>query len=311
MQIESFRVKSHMDNLSIGGIVVRPDGEPKAVLQILHGMCEHKERYLPFMEYLAEHGFASIIHDHRGHGESVKHKDDLGFMYKNGANAIVEDTNQINRIAREQFPNIPLYMLGHSMGSLVARTYIKRYDRALDGLIVCGSPSNNPLSGLGILLSKAGGLLLGQKKRAIMISDLMFKHNNDEIENPKSVNSWICATESVVEEYDRDDLCGFIFTYNGMENLCKLVKSVYEKRNWSMNKPELPIFFISGQDDPCRTSDKKFMEAVEHLKNVGYKNVSHKTYKGMRHEILNEADHMKVYKDVLAQLEFWLNRHKK
>ncbi|MDO5292385.1 MAG: alpha/beta fold hydrolase [bacterium] len=308
MQIERFSVKSHMDELNIGGILVKPDGEPKAVVQILHGMCEHKERYLTFMEFLAEHGFASIIHDHRGHGESVRHKDDLGFMYENGAKAIVEDANQINRIARKQFPNIPLYMLGHSMGSLVARAYIKKYDRVLDGLIVCGSPSNNKLSGLGIQLSKAGGMILGKKKRAVMISDIMFKHNNDDIENPKSVNSWICATDSVVEEYDNDDLCGFIFTYNGMENLCKLVKTVYEKDNWHMNKPELPIWFISGKEDPCRGSDKKFMEAVEHLKNVGYENVSHKTYKGMRHEILNEADHMKVFTDVVSQLELWQDR---
>lgn len=311
MQIERFCVSSHMDELKLGVIVVKPDKEPKAVLQILHGMCEHKERYLPFMEYLAEHGFASIIHDHRGHGESVKEKGDLGYMYECGAKAIVEDTNQVNRLLRKTFPNVPCFLFGHSMGSLVARSYIKRYDRVLDGAIICGSPSNNKLSRFGSGLAKVSGKIFGDKAKANHITKLMFGHYNDDFENVTSENSWICANEDTVRKYDEDERCGFIFTFNGMENLCKLVTNVYDKNNWQVNRKDMPIWFISGADDPCMGNHKSFEEAVQMLRDVGYTNVTSKLYKGMRHEILNEKDCNKVYRDILTQLEVWVDRCKK
>lgn len=308
MQIERFVLSSKRDEVPLAVIRVTPDGERKAVVQILHGMCEHKERYLPFMEYLAEQGYASVIHDHRGHGESVKESEDYGYFYEEGATSIVEDVYQINQFTKESFPELPCYLMGHSMGSLVARAYIKKYDHTVSGLIVCGSPSDNPMSGFGIAMAKAGGKLFGEKQKATALQGIMFKNHNKGITDPSSVNAWICANESVVSAYDEDELCGFTFTYNGMENLCRLVQAVYGKNGWEMNQKSLPIHFISGKEDPCLTSEKKFIQAVDHVRNRGYQNVSYTLYEGMRHEILNEAENRKVYQDVVSQLDVWADR---
>lgn len=308
MQLERFTVYSKMDQLAISVIRVTPEGKVKGVLQIVHGMSEYKERYLPFMEYLAGHGYASVIHDHRGHGESVRDKDDLGYMYENGAESIVEDVKLVNDFVKESFPDKPCFLMGHSMGSMVARAYTKKYDDTINGLIVCGSPSHNRLAPLAAGLTKIGSMIAGEKKRAKWIDFLMFGQHNKGITNPASKNSWICANEATVAAYDEDELCGFIFTYNGMENLVKLMRMVYTKRGWEVKNPSMPVHFIAGKEDPCLISEEKFVEAVDHMRAVGYGNVSSVLYPGMRHEILNETNNIRVYDDIVARLDLWMDR---
>ena len=132
---ETFVLESHHDRLLLHGLVVRPEQEPcRGILQVAHGMCEHKERYLPFLQEMADHGYLCIIHDHRGHGESVRQPEDLGYFYPDGGTAIVSDLYQVTRWIREQYPELPLYLFGHSMGSLVVRCYLKRYPDVPDGV---------------------------------------------------------------------------------------------------------------------------------------------------------------------------------
>lgn len=145
------KIISDIDGLELDLLEVLPEGQPKGIFQIHHGMSEYKERYLPFMEYLAERGYLAVIHDCRGHGKSVRDPGDLGYMYGGGAGALVEDTHQITMELKRQWPGLPLILFGHSMGSMVVRVYAKKYDRDLDMLIVCGSPSKN------------SGLRMGQK----------------------------------------------------------------------------------------------------------------------------------------------------
>ena len=142
--MNTLKLKSNFDDLSLGVAFLPAQGTPKAIFQIVHGMAEHKERYYPFMEFLSEHGYACVIHDHRGHGESVKSEQDLGFMYDGGADAMVEDVLLVQDWAKGQFPNLPVYLFGHSMGSMVVRAFTRKYDDRIDKLIVCGCPSNNP-----------------------------------------------------------------------------------------------------------------------------------------------------------------------
>lgn len=308
MKQYNLTIKSHMDGLPLSVLIVEPDIPPKAIVQLLHGMSEHKERYLDFCEYLAKQGFVSVIHDHRGHGKSVYNKNDLGYMYKNGAKSLVEDANQLSRMARKKYPELPIFLFGHSMGSLVARAYAKKYDRILDGLILSGSPSNNKASRLALIMAKVGGKLLGDRTKGNYLQKMSVGSFNANIKNPISPNAWICTNEDVVKAYDASDLCGFVFTLNGFENLFKLLINVYDKHNWSVNNRKLPIWFISGAEDPCMKNQEEFLKAVNLMKSKGYQNVSYSIYKGMRHEILNETDHIKVYQEIAAKLEVWLNR---
>ena len=142
-------IVSRADGLAVSILTCRPATEgPKAVVQLVHGMCEHKERYVPFMEFLADNGIASIIHDHRGHGESVKSARDLGYFYEGGYLAMIDDIKTVTDKAKNEFPGLPVVLFGHSMGSMAVRSYSKRYDGSICGLIVCGCPSRNGGAGL-------------------------------------------------------------------------------------------------------------------------------------------------------------------
>ena len=118
------QIISSYDGLSLEILCVESEN-PKGIVQISHGMAENKERYIPFMKFLAKHGYTTVIHDHRGHGKSVRKQEDLGYFYNGKEKAIVEDLHQITLWIKEEYPNLPVYLLGHSMGTLVARNYIK------------------------------------------------------------------------------------------------------------------------------------------------------------------------------------------
>lgn len=111
MKMDIETIKSVSDGLTIKVLSVFPEvQQPKAVLQIVHGMCEHKERYVPFMEYMASNGYACVIHDHRGHGETVHGADDLGYFYKGGYRAAVDDVLEVTLYAKKRFPGIPFFL---------------------------------------------------------------------------------------------------------------------------------------------------------------------------------------------------------
>lgn len=274
----------------------------KGIVQISHGMCEHKERYKEFMRFLGEHGYMTIIHDHRGHGRSVKKTQNLGYFGKNGAEDIVDDVYQVNCWIRQKYPYLPVYLLGHSMGSLVARVYLQKYERTLSGLIVCGSPSYNRFTPLGCVLTKWIEKVKGPYYKSNIIHKLAFGTFNHGIKNVKSEHQWICTNEQIVQEYDQDPLCNFVFTINGYHNLFTLVKKTYDKNEYPVKKENLPIFFISGKEDPCLINIKKFDEAVSLLADVGYKHVESCLYPKMRHEILNETHRQVVFDDIVEFL---------
>lgn len=296
-------LNSNCDGLPISVAVIAPDKDIKAIVQISHGMSEHKERYFDFMEFLASNSYAAIINDHRGHGKSIKNPDDLGYFYESKAEYIVEDLHQVTEYAKNLFPDKNVILFGHSMGSMVVRKYIKKYDKDITKLIVCGSPSKNPLSKAGIFINKLVKAIKGSHYRSSLINDLTFGNYNKAIEDIFSANSWLCTNKENVRNYDNDELCGFIFTTNGFENLFCLMNDIYSEKGWSVNNPELPILFIAGSDDPVTLGKKRWLLSQTFLRDRGYKNISCKYYKGLRHELLNEACNAKIYMDILKFID--------
>lgn len=300
MQEKSVQIKSNSDNLAIDVKMFIPEGEIKGILQISHGMAEHKERYYKFMKYITNAGYVTIINDHRGHGKSVLNKDDLGYFYDNSATYVVEDLHQITTYIKELYPNKKVILFGHSMGSMIVRKYIKKYDNEIDKLIVCGSPSKNKYAKSGLELSKTIAKLKGDKYRSKFIQKLAFGGYS---KNKKSKNEWICANEDTVNKYDNDELCGFIFTANGFQNLFKLMIDIYSPDGWNKNNLKLPILFIAGSDDPVIINKEEWNKSQEFLKDLGYKNIKNKLYDGLRHELLNEKNSEEIYEDVLGFIE--------
>lgn len=302
MKEHEFSFVSFQDQLEIKGTIVIPD-QPIGVLQLVHGMSEHRKRYLEVMRWMAEHGWICVIHDHRGHGESVKGMQDYGYFYDQTATYLVEDTHQLTYLMKKKYEGLPYVLFGHSMGSLVVRNYIKKYDYELDALIVCGSPSKNPLAICGQMLAHMMTKWKGDHYRSPLIQKIAFGSFAKKYKHEGSENAWICSNREVVQAYDEDDGCGFVFTLNGFENLFKLMRRTYDEDDWVLLNKQLPILFIAGSDDPCIGSSHKFAQAVDTLRRIGYTNVSSKLYPEMRHEILNEQGKMNVYQDLTTFME--------
>jgi len=306
--VKEFEFSSDFDGLIVSAMIAVPTGSVNGILQIVHGMCEYKERYLPFMDYLAEEGFITVIHDNRGHGKSICSEDDLGFLYKNGGKGFVQDIAQLTNIAKKNFPDIPYFMLGHSMGSLGVRTFIKEHDAQLDGLFVCGCPCFSRFSGFIRNIQSALSRKLGSHYRSEKIANIMEDMFNKPFVRENLPHSWICSDHEVVEKYNNDPHCNFIFTLNGYEALLFLIHETYSKKGWKVENPHLPVRFISGKNDPCMISEKKFFNAISLLEKVGYESISHRLFDGMRHEILNEKNNTIVYKDIAKTLFSWIDR---
>jgi len=302
-KLRNFTLKSDHDGLKLCALTVLPDdGQPKALLQLAHGMSEHKERYIPFMEFLAQNGIGCIINDHRGHGGSVKSRDDLGYFYQDGAKGVISDLHQFTQYFRKNNPGLPLFLMGHSMGSLAVRTYRLEHERDIDGLIVCGSPGKNPAADAGLILLKILKAFRGERH----ISQLFINMTTGGFQKrfKGTDESWLSVNRENVIAFENSPLCGFPFTLNGYEALLHLMKSAYDHKE--AQNPELPVLFISGADDPCAPNQKGFEDAVQHMKNAGYLHVEKKFYPGMRHEILNETNKQLVWDDVLRHLNGWM-----
>ena len=297
---------SKADGLEISCLAVVPELERnekyRGIIQIVHGMSEYKERYIPFMEYMAERKYISVIHDHRGHGKSVRSKEDLGYMYGGGADAMLQDIHTVNCLIKDHFPGIPLILFGHSMGSLAVRAYAAHHDSCMDMLIVCGSPSYNVFRPVGVALAKAGKTVFGPKHSAGLIEMMSFGSYAMHFKKEKNRFSWICSDPQVVQDYSDSEYCGFTFTDDAYLALFDLMKRAYDLKHWKCTKPEMPVLFISGAEDPCMGNVRQFAKSVRAMRCAGYRDVRGKLYPGMRHEILNEKDREKVYHDIFTYI---------
>lgn len=306
MQKREFTLQSKYDNLALSCAEYAAEGVTKTtargVVQIVHGMCEYKERYEGFIDYLTQNGYIVFAHDHRGHGGSVTANENLGYFGDKKGEAIVDDAALVTDEIRRLYPGLSVTLFGHSMGSLVVRAYIQKYEEKIDKLIVCGSPSKNSLAGFGLMLNGVISAFRGKKYRSRLMANASTGGGDDKFPG-EGKNAWLTRDKTVVEKYNADEKCNFVFSCNGFSNLLHLVKNAYKKKKYPAKHSDLPIFFMAGADDPVIGSEKKWLAAQQFLRDVGYKNVTGKSYPKMRHEILNELGKEEVYADALAFIE--------
>lgn len=306
MQKREFTLQSKYDNLALSCAEYTAEGvtqtNAKGVVQIVHGMCEYKERYEGFIDYLTQNGYVVFAHDHRGHGGSVTANENLGYFGDKKGEAIVDDAALVTDEIRRLYPGLSVTLFGHSMGSLVVRAYIQKYEEKIDKLIVCGSPSKNSLAGFGLMLNGVISAFRGKKYRSRLMANASTGGGDDKFPG-EGKNAWLTRDKTVVEKYNADEKCNFVFSCNGFSNLLHLVKNAYKKKKYPAKHSDLPIFFMAGADDPVIGSEKKWLAAQQFLRDVGYENVTGKSYPKMRHEILNELGKEEVYADALAFIE--------
>jgi alpha-beta hydrolase superfamily lysophospholipase len=284
------------------GCVLAPE-EPKAILQIAHGMTEHIARYEPFMTYLAENGFVVCGHDHLGHGTTAEASGEFGyFAKKDGHRIVCEDVYAFGKAVRKDYPGIPFFLMGHSMGSFIARLAVSNHPDACDALVVMGTSGKNPLSFPGLLVARIIRKLRGEKFVSRFVLSVAFSSYNKRTENEHPY-AWLTRDKKELEKRDGDPFCAFLFTVAAMCDLI-LLQSLCNKRRWYASiRKDLPILIVSGDADPVGNYGKGVEEVYESLIAEGVTDVSRKLYPGMRHEILNEIDREPVWKDILDFLQ--------
>lgn len=279
--------------------------EPVAVLQIVHGMVEFIERYDEFAEYLAGNGIVVVGNDHLGHGQSVANEDRYGFFkLENGNETLLKDINALRLNTAESYPDLPYFILGHSMGSFLTRQYLSRYGEGLAGAIIMGTGSQpTVMLNVGKGLSSLIASIKGWNYRNKFIDNLAFGAYNKRFEPSRTSRDWLTKDADIVDSYIANPQCTFMFTVNGYYNLFYSIKDCQNKKNIDRIPKDLPVFFVAGKDDPVGNFGKGVEKACDGFIKAGIKDVNIKLYKDDRHEILNETDRKTVFDDILKWIQ--------
>ena len=282
-----------------------PEGPPHAVLQIAHGVSEYILRYAPFAAYLTAHGFAVVGHDHLGHGASLlPGASRLYFGPRGSWDWVVQDIETLRQMSREQFPDIPFFLLGHSMGSFLARTHLIRFPGVTDGAVIMGT---GQMPGLiltgGRAVSIFEGWRSGEERSSPLINKLSFAPYNKPFAPNRTPYDWLSVNVENVDAYMADPLCGGIPSAGLFREMLEGMAFISRTENLRRMDPATPILFISGGMDPVGDLGKGVRRAFESFRAAGVRDVSLKLYPGLRHEILNERERETVCEDVRLWLE--------
>ena len=279
-----------------------PEGDVRAVVQIVHGIAEHVERYDEFAEYLCSRGYAVAAEDHMGHGKSVFSQQ--GY-FKGGWFTAAEDTVTLTGLMQQRWKDVPYAFLGHSMGSFLTRTILCRYeDLRYDAVILSGT-GWQPRAGLPLMhsLCRAVCSREGEKSRSPFLNKLIFGAYNQKVPAPRTEVDWLTRDTRVVDAYLQSPDCGFPATAGLLRDLMEGLIYIEKYENLLKMRRDLPVFFASGAMDPVGNYGHGVMRAVSEFRKAGMADVTVKIYPMDRHEILNEQNREEVYEDLSSFLE--------
>lgn len=308
METETFSFKTNGDTeISVYSWFPSSGITTKGIVQIAHGMAEHSARYEDLAEVLTNAGYAVYANDHRGHGKTAGNLDDTGYLaHENGWDIVVGDMYELNNIIRKDNPGIPIYLLGVSWGSLLSRSFIMEHGDKLSGVILIGTNGDpGPLKFIGILVSKLEMKMKGKKARSPILDNLSFGNFNKAFAPNRTKFDWISKDTANVDRYVDDPYCGFVCTSGFFYDLVTGVDYISRLENVKKTPKDLPVLFLSGENDPVGNMTKGVLEVYNLFKKAGIEDVSYKFYPGVRHEILNDISKKEVYLDIID----WMEKH--
>lgn len=302
---QEFYYPSRDGKTQIHAIEWIPEGEIKGVLQICHGMVEYINRYDEFAEFMAGHDYYVTGHDHLGHGKSIQTEEDLGYFNETRGNQyVIGDIHKLRELTMKKHPGVPYYMLGHSMGSFLLREYLTMYGTGLAGAIIMGTGYQGALVlNAGQLICRVLAAFKGWKYRSKFVDNLSFGSYNKKFEPAETTKDWITSDKERKKKYVEDPLCSYMFTLGAYYQMFEGMKVLTRKDSIARIPKELPILFVSGEDDPVGAFGKGVIKVYEKYKSAGIHNLSIHLYKGDRHEILNEVNRRDVYEDLRRWIE--------
>ena len=268
-----------------------------AVVQVIHGMEEHQERYEHFVAFLNRNGYTVVTSDLRGHGYSAA---SLGFFKeKKGYIELLEDQRSIRRFISEGFPGKPVFLFAHSFGTVITRVLLQTDSDKYDKVVLSGFPDFQRGAYAGILLADIIGFVKGPKYKSALLQNLSVGAFNKKIRNPKTPVDWIARNEDNVKKYIEDPFCGFGFTCSAFNDLFHLVVMMHDSGKYEHVNPDLKLLMLRGEDDPCVGGDRGAEDSIGVLMQAGFMDIHEISYPEMRHEIIAERGRDKVYADVL------------
>ena len=304
-QFEDDVLKSNNGYTNLRLRFCRPDGAPRGIVQIAHGIAEHVERYDGFAEFLAEHGFLVVANDHLGHGKSIHDPSEQGYFAELGGwHLVVEDMRKVYNLIHEGNLGLPYFLFGHSMGSFLTRTYLIRFRDDLTGAILSGTGQTpRGLVTAGRRMAQAIISRHGGKYKSMALNNMAFGKYNKGFDHPRTKYDWLSRDGAVADQYIEDPLCGFVPTAGLFADMMAGIAFNQDTDNLGRMRKDLPVYFMSGDRDPVGADGKGVFQAYQSFLNAGMLDVTLKLYAAGRHEMLNELNKEQVYQDILWWIE--------
>ncbi len=306
---------SDQDDVEIFVYKWEPDTKPKAVVQILHGLAEHAKRYERLAEALCNDGYICYADDHRGHGRTAGDLTEAtlagnaGVLGPNGWSGTINSIHELSKIIKKENSDIPLFLLGHSWGSLLAQDYIQEWGNEIKGVVLSGTVGKirKLVIIAGRLIIKSELKKLGPTTASEKLDKMNFKSYNRDWKNEEGATGfeWLSRDKAEVKKYVDDPWCGFINPASLWLEFLNGLEKIFHKNNQGKIPKDLPIFLIAGTLDPVGTKTKTLQTLMKRYREYGIKDVSHKFYEDARHEVFNEINRKEVFSDVIN----WLNSH--
>lgn len=305
--IHEVKFLSYDQKQQVHGWIYAPACKPRGIVQLVHGFGEHSRRYLHMISKLMDAGFIVAADDHVGHGKTAAENDSWGDWGTKGCQTMMEDEHSLKELVQEKYPDIPYFMYGHSMGSIIARQFVAKYGDELTGVIICGTvgpdavPCEKGISLLKPLVDDGKGAESDPKLLAVLLGGLFSR-----IEEVKLGNEWICHDPYVQLDHAQDPFDAFTKPTSN-EALLQFIEMIDEvnKPEWAKKVPiALPIYNIAGDEDPCGSFGEGVKLISTWLEETGH-TVTTKLYEGYRHEIHNYND---LKDEVEAGIVAFLNK---
>ncbi len=300
---------------------VTPEGTPRFAVQIVHGIAERLERYTELLGYIASCGGVAVIHDLRGHGRSVPnprligHCGDLYETCRTDIDAVYYSINENpaeGEVIAPRLPEkyevqpLPRYLLGFSMGSLIAGLYAAESSADLAGLILAGLPRRQPMVSFGVFGLEFLSFFCGERSKPMWLHKLAFSNYNRQFTpEPESDGQFLWLSNDIAnrEAFINDPLCNCPKSLCTYTTLLKFVRDMYRPASWNMDRRDLPVFVAAGEFDPVTGGEKWRKDAVKFLADMGYTDIRTKVYGGFRHEIYHDTGREVPFADLIAFVE--------
>ncbi len=305
MTKKQFHFLSSDGKTRIRAIEWQPQQKPVAIVQLTHGMVEFIDRYDGFADYLTGEGMVVFGHDHLGHGGSVQNQADWGhFADQAGDRIVLDDIRQLTRLARGQYPGLPLILFGHSMGSFFTRCFLAEYGAEIDGAILSGTGQQSLLElTFGQTLTAVIRTARGARYRSKLVDDLAFANLNKAFAGGRTARDWLTRDEAVVDFHLSDPRCNFMFTVTAYQDMFRCYQNAQDPARVGKIPKDKPVLVLAGDQDPVSGFGSGAGKAHDQLRQAGLSKTQLKLYPGYRHEILNEIGREVVYADIVQWIQ--------